>query len=208
MASTNTEIINLALAKLGSATISDWSDATKEGRIATAVFTNTREWLQEKFPWNFCLNRVELTSGSNGYSAISDGNKYDEYEYYWTFNSTGNTLSDCLRVYEIVENPLIKWAVEQNKLYSTVTPIVTRYIKKVTDPTKFPPAFTYALSLAIAIEIAPVLTGSRDLRTVLKNEFIGEIQNAYLLNAIEGRSRIGKGSKSLDLSGTTWQEER
>lgn len=206
MAATNLEIINLALAKIGSATISDWNDATKEGRTATSVFTNNREWLQEKFPWNFCLNRIYLTSASTGYGLTASGfTAYStEYTYYWPMS----TVTDCLRIYELVGEPLVKYLVEGGYLYTDDNTIAVRYIKKSTDPTKFPPAFTNCLALAIAMEIASILTGDMKLRLAIKNEFLEEIEQAYLLNAIEGRTRVGKGSRSLDITGATWQEER
>ena len=55
------------------------------------------------------------------------------------------------------------------------------------------------------MEIAPILTGDWNTRVALKNELKMEIQQAYLLNAIEGRTRIGKGAQSLDLAEATWQ---
>ena len=57
------------------------------------------------------------------------------------------------------------------------------------------------------MEIASILTGDMKLRLAIKNEFLEEIEQAYLLNAIEGRTRVGK---VLDPrhNRATWQEER
>ena len=196
MAASNVEIVNLALSKVGSATIADWNEATKEGRTATAVFTNVREWLQERYPWNFCLTRVSLTFSN------ATGTYYsNEYTYY----SALTNLSNMLRVYEVDNNPLVSYAIENDNFYTSTTPLVIRYIKKITDPTLFPPAFTNCFAVALAMEIAPILTGDWNTRVALKNELKMEIQQAYLLNAIEGRTRIGKGAQSLDLAEATWQ---
>ena len=65
------------------------------------------------------------------------------------------------------------------------------------------------------MEIASILTGDMKLRLAIKNEFLEEIEQAYLLNAIEGRTRVGKGSRSLDITGqhgkrsdNYWQAKR
>ena len=121
MAASNVEIVNLALSKVGSATIADWNEATKEGRTATAVFTNVREWLQERYPWNFCLTRVSLT-----FSNATGTNYSNEYTYY----SALTNLSNMLRVYEVDNNPLVSYAIENDNFYTSTTPLVIRYIKK------------------------------------------------------------------------------
>ena len=49
-----------------------------------------------------------------------------------------STVTDCLRIYELVGEPLVKYLVEGGYLYTDDNTIAVRYIKKSTDPTKFP----------------------------------------------------------------------
>lgn len=196
MAITNVDIVNLALSKIGSATISDWNEATKERRTATAIYDNMRDRLLEMYPWNFAMKRVVL-------SAVGTAPSF-EFTYSYTLPA------DCIRVYELYQYPLEPYAIEGGKFLTdlpavaNVSPAI-RYIAQITTEASFPPSFVNVFALAIAAEIAPILTGDRNMRISLLNELAMEVRNAYVLNAIEGRTRVSRGSQGLDLMGV-WQQ--
>lgn len=193
MATTNIDIVNLALSKIGSATISDWNEATKERRTATAIYENMRDRLLEMYPWNFAMKRVALSSVGSAPSF--------EFTYAYVLPT------DCIRVYELYEYPLEPYAVEGGYLLTDLAAanVKIRYIAKIETEASFPPSFVNVFALAIAAEIAPILTGDRNMRISLLNELTMEVRNAYVLNAIEGRTRVSRGSQGLDLMGV-WQQ--
>lgn len=193
MATTNVDIVNLALSKIGSATISDWNEATKERRTATAIYDNMRDRLLEMYPWNFAMKRAVLSTLGTTPSF--------EFAYAYTLPT------DCIRVYELYDYPLEPYAVEAGNLLTDLSSanVKIKYIAKITTESTFPPSFVNVFALAIAAEIAPILTGDRNMRISLLNELSMEIRNAYVLNAIEGRTRVSRGSQGLDLMGT-WQQ--
>jgi len=196
VATTNVDIVNLALTKVGSATVSDWNEATKERRTATAIYENMRDRLLERFPWNFAMKRASLSSV--GAAPVF------EFEYAYVLPT------DCIRVYELYNYPLEPYAVEGGYLLTDLNAaasgidVMIRYIARITSEADFPPSFVNAFAIALAAEIAPTLTGDRNIRISILNELAIEINNAYLLNAIEGRTRINKGSQGLDMVGA-WQ---
>lgn len=189
---TNVDIVNLALSKIGSATISDWNEATRERRTATSIYENMRDRLLEMYPWNFAMKRASLSSVGVAPSF--------EFTYAYTLPT------DCIRVYELFDNPLEPYAIEAGYLLTDLAlgQVRIKYISKVTDESMFPPSFVNVFALAMAAEIAPILTGDRNMRISLLNELSLEIRNAYVLNAIEGRTRVSRGSQGLDLMGA-WQ---
>jgi hypothetical protein len=62
MAASNVAIANLALTKLGDLRILNLTDNTKPAREVNAVFDMTRDYLQRRFSWRFCIKRANLAA--------------------------------------------------------------------------------------------------------------------------------------------------
>jgi hypothetical protein len=68
---TDIDICNLALARLGDASITALNGTTAQAKYCSLFYAQTVEELQAEFDWQFCRKQVALTSGTaplTGYS--------------------------------------------------------------------------------------------------------------------------------------------
>lgn len=166
MASVSTEegVVNLALARIGSKTISDLdNDTTREAVVARTLYYNIRDNTMRQHPWNFLTKRAQLTD-----SGTDPTFGWDE----------GYVLpSDFLRIIEVLAtNSLhdrIPYRLEKQSL-STGTAAATAhdillcnsstcfliYVYKETDPQYWRTDFQDAVAWRLAAEMSRALIGS------------------------------------------------
>jgi len=109
----------------------------------------------------------------------------DAPDFEWTYQYL--LPEDFMRLIAVYENdqqelPTNRYHIEGNRLLTHYKTVSLRYVKKVTDPTKFDPLFVEALELRLALAILPILAGTKtsSLRAELKEE----------LMLAEGRARV------------------
>lgn len=180
MATSEVEICNDALIIVGAKTITSLSDDTKEGRLCNEQYAKCRDQLLVAHPWNFAINRIEISSDANLPSGYDNN---PDWDYAFTLPS------NCLRVLEIDDTDA-DWAVEGGKLFSTYDPVNIRYIKKVTDTTIFSKNFEKALAYMIAYRICYALTQSATLVSVIKDDFDLAVKEARSFDAQEGSVKV------------------
>lgn len=157
MASSETEVANLALAHLGQNSITDIdSESSQEAAACRRFYDHARDEMLRRWPWTFAKRRQVL--------ALVEEDPTDEwgYSYRWP--------SDCLFPRRIVNgdrNPtkdtVDKYLVESDTsgklILCDVEDAELEYTARVEDVGLFPADFTLALSYKLAFYIAPFVTG-------------------------------------------------
>lgn len=190
-------ICNLALLKFGSITITSITEDTREARACHSLWELTRDDLLYSYPWKFALLRYTLGA------PLAAAPEF-EYDYQYTLPA------DCLRVFEMYESTE-NWTVENGVFLcnrnSADDDIYIRYIAKITDVSKYHPAFVKCLATALAAELAVKLKDDAKLRLSLLQELEMYVAKAYKLDAIEGEPAKHKSEQDLTQGNYSWQTE-
>lgn len=173
MPTSEVEIANSALAKLGSQRITTLDDNNERARVMKEQYTKVRDELLYMHPWNFAIGRSELTA------LVSPVPEF-QWTYYYQLPA------DCIRVVGTDLYPPSEWAVEGRYLASHYPTIKIKYIKKVADVSKFTPGFAELLALKLAADTAFSITQSTSLRDSLLQQFDKQIRQVRSFNGQEG----------------------
>ena len=184
MAASNVAIANLALTKLGDLRILNLTDNTKPAREVNAVFDMTRDYLQRRFSWRFCIKRANLAA--------------DTTVPLWDWSYQYPIPADCMRILQVGQwypspdlSDLIstggqEYVVEGKYILSNQAgPLKLRYLSRVTDPVQFDAAFDMAFSAYLAYILAEPLTASAEQKQMAYNDYRNSIKDAVIANAIE-----------------------
>jgi hypothetical protein len=184
MAASNVAIANLALTKLGDLRILNLTDNTKPAREVNAVFDMTRDYLQRRFSWRFCIKRANLAA--------------DTTVPLWDWAYQYPLPTDCMRILQVGQwypspdlSDLIstggqEYVVEGKYILSNQAgPLKLRYLSRVTDPVQFDAAFDMAFSAYLAYILAEPLTASGEQKQMAYNDYRNAIKDAVIANAIE-----------------------
>lgn len=175
MATSSVAICNSALIKLGVETISALSDNTRQAILCNEQYAKIRDKLLYSHPWNFAIKRATLVVTAT------------EPEYEFAYQYTLPT--DCLRVWETqYGSDQDFYQVEGGFLYSDYTDVSIKYIAKITDTTKYSPAFDECLALMIAIDLEYSLVQSNSFKNTLLGELQQELRDVRSFDAQENPS--------------------
>jgi hypothetical protein len=175
-----TDISNLALANLGQIALTDIEDQTPVGAYCRTHFYNVRDSVLQSHPWNFAMDRIEL-------SRLSD-EPLSGWAYYYQIPST------CLRVMQI--NDVYPWdcngyySIEGGKLATDWETVIIKYVKREEDTSLYPPLFIEALAVKLAEKLSIPLKGSEETRQALVAQYKRITgPDAMAADAFEGRPR-------------------
>lgn len=180
---TESDIVNLALSKLGQTRITALTDDTKEARLANATYDIHRDYVIRDHLWNFAMTRALLDVNATAPS--------------WGFDFAYDlpTTPAVLRVTEVSSEKDYDWRREGNQILSdhpgntnSKLPIV--YIAQITDTTLFDAQFVEALAVYMAAEWCENLTGSTTLRQQLTELYRLKISEARSMDGQEGSPRV------------------
>lgn len=170
MATSEVQICNNALIKVGSDVISSLTENTKGAKLCNQLYEPIRDELLRLHPWNFAVERVEL--------AAEVASPLFGFEFKFTLPSDFIRLLD---VYDYVT----RYRIEGNNIFSDDNNLKIVYIKKETNPGKFDSAFTEVLATRIASEISYSLSGSRTLSDSLLEIYTRKLASAKMVDAQE-----------------------
>lgn len=152
------EIINLALARIGVASIERIDEASEAARQCNAFYDHVRRTVLRKYPWSFASKRVAL-------ALLPE--KPDAYTYAY------RQPSDALYVRRLYQKGSCKpWDNKHYKctadkegrvIYTRVEFAEVEYTADITDTSLFDDGFIEALSWKLAAEVAFTLTGKQDI---------------------------------------------
>ncbi len=182
MATSETEICNSALIKLGVEPIFSLDDNTKAARLCKRQYPILRDDVLRAHPWNFAIARVELASTGN--------------EPVFEFSNEFLLPQDMLRILKtdlnlqpaIIESP---WAIENNPVTGTKVLVANdssvkiMYIRKITDVQKFDANFVETLATRIAADLAYPLVQSVSLAGQMFQLYDQQLRTARSFDAQE-----------------------
>lgn len=183
--SSETDICNNALIKIGEDPITSFAEESKAGRLCNQLYASTRDAVLRAHPWNFAIERVELAQLSAA----------PAYEYTNQFKLP----TDCLRVLQMETVDMI-FKIEGRELLTDQGTAKIKYIKKITDVNEFDALFSDALSSRLAAELAQPLAASKTLAEEMWNLYFKKIGEARGIDAQEGTPD--------DFPADTWLDSR
>ena len=148
MATSDVQIVNLALTGIGAARILSLDDDQETARKCKAVYELIRYEVLASYPWKFALKKRALallaTAPLFGYT------------------NAFQIPSDCLRIIATDIDPT-KWSREGDTIVTDESSIMIQYIYRITDPTKFSAGFVAALSARLEAELAYPVSNNEKL---------------------------------------------
>lgn len=189
MSISDTSICNMALGRIGAERINDFSDASETGIEAIQCrlhYEQTRDALLRSHQWRFARGRSTLSQNA-AYTA-------DTTTFEWTY--AYDLPTDFLAMRSIWEDAgrgevgqQYPYSPEGTQILSEETSMKIRYIKRVTDVTKFDPLFVDVLILQLAVKLCMPLSQDKVLRRELSLELNGTPQQPGLMAAVRAMDK-------------------
>lgn len=193
MATSDVEIVNSALIKIGEDPIASLDESRKAARRAKRQFPILRNQLLRMYRWNFAIKRATLAPESTGPA--------------FGFESRFMLPDDCLRVLGIYNDnePLqnytssrVPWKVEQGFIHADGDTLNIFYIAEITDPQQFDAQFDEVLAWFIARDLAFNLSSGPDMVKLADSGYKEALREAKLSDAVEGTPEVVQSSEWLD----------
>lgn len=202
MAESEVAICNIALGWLGGDLIISLNDPSVEAKLCKANYAPLRDAVLEEREWTFAVDRIEP-------SALSDIPIYG-------FDKQFQIPSNVIRVLQVsragedvtsgsISNTgirsssrggvgqgretRIEWLREGEVIVANDSErIFARILLRITDTTKFSPAFDQALAARIAMDIALPLTNSKKMEDKMEARYNTKMALAAASDGLQGRS--------------------
>lgn len=177
--SSETEICNLALTRLGHSQIVTMDEGTKAASLCSLHYPICRDATLRAHPWNFAIYRVTL--------ALDATAPNHEFGYRHALPT------DCLKVirtgFEADGYTDVPYRIEGRYLLCDETVVTIEYIAKITDVAAFDPMFVDLLAQRLAAEIAVPLTDTQTLAKAMWDVYGMKLSEARTTDAQEGTPR-------------------
>ena len=192
---TETSICNMALGRIGGLRIEDSveTDTSTQAIQCRLHYETIRNSLEESYPWRFTSDRATL---------VVDGTTPDsEWDYQF------DLPDDYLAMRSIYEDRfsgenLRNYVLEGDMLLTNEDEMEIRYVKKVTDPTKFDDLFVKLLVLSLADElIGPLAGGDKGIQEKIDRAIANLMPT---VRAFSGQQTNTQGQYDLE----TWNDAR
>lgn len=168
---TDVSLVNMALADIGEAPISDFNQNSSTARKVASIYYLKRDELLRSHPWAFAKKRILLAQSSDTPP--------------WGYSKYHIIPDDCLRILDINtwDCPYHK---EGSYIATDSDKVGLLYIYRVEDPNEFDSSFVALFSKYLSANLAWSIKGSRTLRSDLMNEFNRDLALARGYSATEG----------------------
>ena len=174
---TDIEICNMALGQLGTAGIASLDDDSDEARACKTFYGPVRDAVLSDAAWSFALGLRVLNPDA------------DAPIFKWAYKFT--VPSDVARVHRADDGTgeyRMQWEVLDNAVHADSTPVYVEVVRKVTDTSKYSPAFCMALATRLAAELCIPLTENRALHGDLWALYEKKIKAATRTDGSQGKS--------------------
>lgn len=176
---TETDILNMALSRLGEPRVSDIDENLPAAISARVHYEVVRDSLLRSHPWNWAIGRATLSQG-------------DTPAFGWDYSYP--LPSDCLRV--ITFNGLqaarsnAEYHLEGGSLLTNMDAAQITYVRRITDPTVYDPLFVEVLSLRLAAAICMDVTALASRRDEMEAYAARRMDDATFVDANENRAVV------------------
>ena len=178
MALSQTEIVNLALTRLGQDRVISISDDVEAARVMRSLWDFTRDAVLASYPWKFAIKRTSLP-------ALSTAPAYG-----WARQFT--VPEECLRLVQVGDDYVFYTGLlETFQLEGGVimtdeaAPLRLRYVERVTNVGLWPVLFGRVVAMQLAIDACEKLTTSSAKQGVLNEAYLLAVAQARKQSAIE-----------------------
>lgn len=178
MVTSEVQICNSALIKLGAERIVSLDDANNRARLLKEQYPKIRDKELRGHPWKFAIKRSVLAVITPKPSG------FDEWAYVYQLPA------DNLRIIEPVNySDYDQWNTESGLYFlSNISTTTVRHIFRQSDVTKFDDSFVEVLACAIAADLAYAFTQSSNAVTNAQKAYDAQLMVARSFNAQQGSS--------------------
>jgi hypothetical protein len=178
------DIANRALTKLGASRIISFGDDNKQSRAILSMFDIVRDAELRSHIWSFSVKRESLPALA---STPSWG---FQYEYQMPSDSLRllmvNDIYNGPSMEDYRNQPVADYSLEGNKILANfAAPLKIRYVSRVTDTTQWDSMFVEAFACRLAMELAEDLTQSNTKREMAQNEYMAALRGAIRASSVE-----------------------
>lgn len=195
MASSETEICNLALDRLAVDVISSLSEGTVAADRCARHYAPSRDAILRAHPWNFAIRRVELAL-----DATTPNHEYDHRHVLpvdclkvirtdWDAEGLSGTAIYGFPGINGYASGAMSYRVEGRYLLSNETSVSIEYIARVTDVTQFDDLFVDILAQRLAAEMCYAFTQSTSMTEQAWKIYTSKLDEARSVDAQEGTPR-------------------
>lgn len=171
----------MALTPLGAQRIHDIGDASDETAVLCRLYYDIIvDEVLRSHTWNCAIwfqSLASLSSDDDDY-LLDD---YEEYDYQYTLP----TDPKCLRVISIPEYPDYDYEIVGDYLLCDLDEVVLKYVKRITDPTKFDALLVQSIAYRLAAELADRITNSSRTRDNMLKMYEWQLNRAQTVDSIE-----------------------
>lgn len=173
--STRIELMNAALVRVGSEPILSEDDDSTRARTVKTEYHLQLEYLTRSHPWRHATAYTSLNQITPKPADVFD------------FHHVFQLPTDCLRVISTDLDPLAEWTEIEGRRIAANTPAMrVKFIRLVTDVSKFSANFKEALAWLIARNIAPGLSSSTERARLCHEMFDSTLETARTFDAQVG----------------------
>ena len=183
MPTSQVSICNLALSWLGAKLITSLQDDSTEAKLCSANYDNSRNATLEARDWTFAADRAIP-------ALLVDE---PAFEYSSQFQLPTNPL--CLRVTKVCRDnqfrfSLEDWVKEGDRILCNESKIYIKFVKELTDPTKFSPGFIQSFAARLSADICIPITNDAELFTTYWQLYLNKIGEAGTLDGLQGKTEM------------------
>lgn len=177
------EIINLALARLGTAPVQALDEGSASANAARMFYDPARKATLRDYNWNFALKVTNL-------SRLADASGDFDYTYAMP--------ADCIRVIRLRRrdfsegNEGVAFATRGKTIVTDEGDAVAEYVADIEDPVMFDDKFVEAMSYRLASDMAILVAGKPDMMASYLNAYKELVKEAAALSANEQREHLSE----------------
>ena len=189
MATSPTDICNIALTWLSANPIASIDDTSIEGKICKANYDFTRRSVLEEREWTFALKRAQL-------NLLVDP---PAFGYSYQFSLPPDFLRSVQAYYSPDEcaEPILH-IIEDNRLLTNEDTVYLRYIYDNTNPELYSDFFIQAVAAKLASVMAMPITANAELQLCMLQIYQDHLNRATSSDALQGsRERLRRSQMEL-----------
>lgn len=185
--SSQVQICNAALIRLGASTITSITENTAEAKLCNNIFTDLADDVMIEGSWTSTIRRASLARTSDT----------PAFEYTYSFQLPVDPF--CLKVLNTNESVPgdVQHVIENDRLLTDNSTVKIRYIARLTDTTDWDPMLRKAFVARLTAELAYSLTGDARKAAQEFERYRLLVQESLAINNQQGSKQI---ISSLDLT--------
>lgn len=190
-----TDIANLALSRLGHTSISSLSQGNKAANACQLHYPICRDAVLRAHPWNFSIKRETLAQDSTApnheftYRHVLPTDCLKVLRTNWEADGISSTAVYGFPGMNGYNSEMAPYRIEGRFLLANESIVKIEYIAKIEDPAQFDALFVDLLAQRLAAEIAPIITDTQSVAKSMWDIYTMKLAEARTTDAQEGTPR-------------------